>query len=144
MWILQMLIKMWLLLKECWSAKLLACKIVGSKNCMFSYLWVLKNVASTHAPRMMGTHTLCVLKFVRTKSNLYVLYLWVLTSGFLCILSLNMCYGYMIVVLPCGYVLCIKHVVGLWVIAFKHTSLNTLSTDKVYQSADNFPKIGRP
>ena len=75
----------------------------GYKKCMFSNLWLLKNVASTRASRKVGTNNLCVLKFVSTKSNLYVLYLWVFTCGCLCILPLNMCYGYLIVVLHCGY-----------------------------------------
>ena len=72
---------MWVLLRDCWSAKLLACKIAGTKNCVFSNECVLKNVASTHASKMVGTHNLCVLKCVSTKSNLLVLYLWVLLVG---------------------------------------------------------------
>ena len=103
---------MWVLLRECWSAILFACKIVGTKNCMFSNLWVLNNVASTHASRMMGTHNVCVLKCVSTTLNLHVHYLWVLTSGCLCILPLNMCCGYLIVVLHCWYVLLHKACCG--------------------------------
>ena len=61
---------MWVLRRDCWSAKFLAYKIVDTKICVFKFV---KNVASTHSSKMVGTHNLCVLNFVSTKSNLHVL-----------------------------------------------------------------------
>ena len=78
---------------------MLACKIVGTKNCMFSNLWVHKNVSSTHASRMMGTHNLCLLKCVSTKSNLYFLYLLVF---------MRFPFEHLLLVLDCGTPLLVR------------------------------------